>query len=851
MGSIAKSPSIENDMVEIELQESAEVEDKNISTDNNESQDAPLTSPRDIAIDAVKSIFPKVVSVPPLVFFVLVLALSIPSALYIVGFTKIGFGVTTYFYLSEHAEQYAYIVGLATTFLFLVLYLLDIGYWESDWGKRFRTLGYIIIVLGLFAVIMFMSGEHPYGPIALFTVVIPVWILLVKKLPMFRDVEQKKFISWLSAPLFFTAFAILILWISWAASSNRNRWNTIARLEDAEESGCEPDYSKMPECRSSVQSSADLNDHCFIIDVALGKIVYPEGCPVICTEVFEDCINTFILWVGPFLVSMSLLFLSFFSTFLRPDGNIEKDFAAFVKVWFVLIASIWVAASLAGAGAGLFTTLAALTLAGFIASTLFFMSSYRSDERVAQVKTFISNLTEKYSSYVNIARGLIVVTCAPVAIIYVLLSILKQGVRRSKLFPCSREPDNEYSFVTDEVSELISSFKSWHRVKVYTYAIYWGIFFMSMFVIVAKFTLLLLSWLVEETSDLNLGVVTAIMIGVGLVMFLLPPVPGVPIYLTLGIVVVAIGRDTMGIVWSIVYSIAVSLALKLFACTLQQKMIGGLLKGYVSVRQLVQINTKLIRAMKLVLGERGIGIAKVSILVGGPDWPTSVLCGIMDLSLFPVLVGTIPVVFLIAPTVITGSFTYMASLKLDDGRPEFPWASTAAAIFFGFTSVVQFGAMISAAYYMERVLTNRADEVDALEIDKEVQEAEDKAKARKKAYEAATKWDDLPLWSRITLTLSVLLMSGSCYTLQIFGQQSFYPDYELTSKVSVELEGKFLNFILPLGRIAIFVLFGSILLFIVFTMWAKRMVSQSMELAIIPEDTDVSNTINDDDKNDR
>jgi len=752
--------------------------------------------------------------------------------------------VTTYFYLSEHTEQYAWIVGLGTTMLFLILYLLDFGYWDSTWGKRFRNLAFFIIVLGIFTIIMFLSGDHPYGPIALFTIVIPVWLTFIKLLPMFRDVEQKIYISWLSAPLFFVSFGVIITWICWAASSNRNKWNNIARLEDAEESGCEPDYSKMPECRSTIQSSADMNDHCFIIDVALEKIVYPEGCPVTCTEVFEDCINTFILWVGPFLVSMSLLFLSFFSTFLRPDGNIEKDLTTFVKIWFVLIAAIWVAASLAGAGAGLFTTLAALTLAGFIASTLFFISSYRSDERVAQLKTFISNLTEKYSSYINIVRGLIVVMCIPVAIIYVLLSVVKQAVRRSKLFPCTRTPDNTYSIVTDEASQLISSFRSWHRVKVYTYAIYWGIFFMSMFVIVAKFTLLLLSWLIEKTSDMNLGVVTAIMIGVGLVMFLLPPVPGVPIYLTLGIVVVAIGRDSMGIVWSIIYSIAVSLALKLFACTLQQKMIGGLLKGYVSVRQLVQINTKLIRAMKLVLGERGLGIAKVCILVGGPDWPTSVLCGIMNLSLFPVLVGTIPVVFLIAPTVITGSFTYMASLRLDDGRPEFPWASTAAAIFFGATSVVQFGAMISAAFYMERVLSDRADEVDALEIDKEVQEADDKAKARKKAYEAATKWDDLPIWSRLTLTLSVLLMSGSCYTLQIFGQQCFYPEYELTSTVSGDLDGKFLNFILPLGRIAIFVLFGSIVLFVIFNMWAKRMVLQSMELMITPEENDVSSGTN-------
>jgi hypothetical protein len=117
-----------------------------------------------------------------------------------------------------------------------------------------------------------------------------------------------------------------------------------------------------------------------------------------------------------------------------------------------------------------------------------------------------------------------------------------------------------------------------------------------------------------------LPTVTGILIAIGMLMFLLPPVPGVPIYLTLGIVIIPVGRATMGIVGSLVYAIGVSLCLKLFACTIQQKMIGGLLKHKVGVRQFCGVNSNLMRSMKLVLKQPGIGIAKVSILVGGPDW---------------------------------------------------------------------------------------------------------------------------------------------------------------------------------------------------------------------------------------
>merc|ERR1719148_93918 len=188
-----------------------------------------------------------------------------------------------------------------------------------------------------------------------------------------------------------------------------------------------------------------------------------------------------------------------------------------------------------------------------------------------------------------------------------------------------------------------------------------------MSVIAAKFTILFLSWLIEATQDLDLHPVTGILIGVGVVMFLLPPVPGAPIYLTLGIVVIPVGSETLGLVWSIVYAMGVSLILKLLATALQQKMIGGLLKNQVGVRQLVGVNTPLIRGMKVLLQEEGLSISKVAILCGGPDWPTSVLCGIMGLPLLPILIGTLPVIALVVPTVLAGSFTYMSSIEDDIG----------------------------------------------------------------------------------------------------------------------------------------------------------------------------------------
>jgi len=60
-----------------------------------------------------------------------------------------------------------------------------------------------------------------------------------------------------------------------------------------------------------------------------------------------------------------------------------------------------------------------------------------------------------------------------------------------------------------------------------------------------------------------------------------------------------------------------------------------------------------VRAMKIVLS-KPMSVAKVSILVGGPDWPTSVMCGILHLDPVGVLLGTTPVALLILPTILAG-----------------------------------------------------------------------------------------------------------------------------------------------------------------------------------------------------
>ena len=136
------------------------------------------------------------------------------------------------------------------------------------------------------------------------------------------------------------------------------------------------------------------------------------------------------------------------------------------------------------------------------------------------------------------------------------------------------------------------------------------------------------------------------------------------------------------------------MVLKLMAGVGQMYGFGVPLGKYVSVRRAVGVNSDLVRSMKIVLSKPGLSIAKVTILTGGPDWPTSVMCGILHLNVFQILLGTLPVAFLILPTILAGSYFYLA-----DRDPKYAALST---IFAAVAALVQSGSMLIAAYYLDK-----------------------------------------------------------------------------------------------------------------------------------------------------
>jgi len=212
----------------------------------------------------------------------------------------------------------------------------------------------------------------------------------------------------------------------------------------------------------------------------------------------------------------------------------------------------------------------------------------------------------------------------------------------------------------------------------------------------------------------------------------------------------------------------------------------------------------------------------VAVLVGGPDWPVSVLCGILGLDLLPVLIATIPVVALIVPTVLCGSFAYMGSLETDNGLDLYPWADTMGAVASALSAGAMFYFTLSAASAVKDTLLNCKDEIDAIPIDQAVAKADADAVKWDKAHRKAVVWTNVPVLIKHALIVSVLSMMACVYLLIVFNSKCFR-EYDLMYTIKENLGGKWYNIVLPLGRWALgFFAVSYLLLAGVFESWAKR-----------------------------
>lgn len=684
---------------------------------------------------------------------VTIIVLLVPS-----GVAKVGYEV--YDVLIDK-ESWSYGFLGAAFVLILLLYLVE------AWRQRqeYRPPWYIMLLLAGVAFYIaligmaFFAKDYPSAPIIALMLQFPILIgsfnaFMVNK----SGVSARHILKTTAAFCLGMSFLVILVWVAWISLDGKE-WGRQTKKEVREEMSeifarYGVDNWDACELQRSLGSTADATvlSHCSRLELI-----------------------TFLIWVSPGIEAMVLWALALFCAvraFMVAQEEQAGRLLRFIFVGIAFFATVfWVACSTAGASMELsrvmFGCLGAsgATFAVYVACTVDFDSFYREAQQSVIFKAAAPLLESDYFI------ALLFCGLFFFAAIFLALEFCVRQVERL-LRGGTAAPGADTNAHEEKLRRLFTrrglylakmvSRPSWPSVLEKAFKLCW--LYLAFFLF-SRFTPVFLAWLGDELATLNFGVVCIVFYLVGLVMFLLPPVPGVPVYMAAGTIIVARGREEPWLsFWSgILLASVMSLVLKLNAVAMQQKVIGEGFGKYKYVQDLVGVNTPSIQAIKRILERKGMGVEKVAILCGGPDWPTSVLTGILRLSLPEMILGTLPCFFLIVPCVLAG-----ASLTEEQLRDFSP-------LIVMMVGLTQGGVLLAALVFI------------AKETEREPQSGIQPTEVSQKKHSNSPRWRDLGVFPRLLLLLGVAVEELTCCSFFFLGGW-FFRKFALGDEINGRFE---------------------------------------------------------------
>lgn len=251
------------------------------------------------------------------------------------------------------------------------------------------------------------------------------------------------------------------------------------------------------------------------------------------------------------------------------------------------------------------------------------------------------------------------------------------------------------------------------------------------------------------------------------------------------------------------------------------QVIGETLGRYVAMRRFIGINTTLMRVCRIILTQRGFSLAKVAILVGGPDWPVSVIIGIMRLPLLPVIVGTLPVIVLVAPLSLSGSF-------MVESEAPYPSLGKVAA---AFALLSQLGAGIVMLFCIERSAFEHKATLESMPFDDEVAALDQASQEHERLHQEITRWQshEIPFGYRLVLSLGAICTGFAFLLSTVQGSRcfgTFTLEEPYSEQVRTKLNGSPYNMIKkPLGYTVLVLSFLGFLCLLAFLRWVSASLS--------------------------
>jgi len=578
-----------------------------------------------------------------------------------------------------------------------------------------------------------------------------------------------------------SAVLVLIIWVGWLFAADM-LWGEATKAtyrNDMAEAGIFEvyEYTEYTPAGDTMKVNLTNWDHCVAVR---GQLAAFSTCndlkkssgntTTICTVANKDALaycmrlelTGFLIYVTPLIVFGVLAVISAFAAmrlWMMAFAGPERIIKLSIFVISLLATACWVLASTAGASMGLADLfMASIGVCSFVFFAWLVMSV---DLKMIISKCETTTVFKVFEPLIKSDWMTAVIFCATSFMILAFLAL--EAFTRA----CERvfKAGGPHEYTTNRGNYVIEIIRKQHWAsnleKSFTLCAVYIVFF-----ICTKATPVFVAALTDALMNLDMGVILVIYYFVGVTMFMLPPVPGFSVYLAGGVIVVTRGTQDdvpwLGFGTGILFTTAFCLCIKLCAVSMQQKVIGEGFGRYLYVQQLVGVHTISIKAIEKILRRPGLGLAKVSILCAGPDWPTSVLTGILKLSLPQMLFGTLPGVCLIGPCVIAG-----AALLRSDMKSFSPMITAAAG-------AIQGGAGLWALLCIAKEAEQSHEELSAPrpEHAELIAKAEQASKGAL-AYKEATRWERLATVEKVCLVIATLLLLGTSWAMFMTGSVSF------------------------------------------------------------------------------
>ncbi|EOD22532.1 hypothetical protein EMIHUDRAFT_458134 [Emiliania huxleyi CCMP1516] len=606
------------------------------------------------------------------------LSVMAPTLVLNLAFSVAGFGDVTYLFLEDLKYPW-YAAADACLLLCLLLWMLDAHRWTKSYMVVVRRLCIALAVLLAAVACSLATRVYPFAPLQL-GVSTPRRLLQQGRLTPVTVVESVA----VAAALSLTYFALWVAVLPPPASRLRtgwdeewlNLWGGPVKAYWEGRLGCEPFNA------TASYNDIDCYDAAFCwfffpLLVGISLVVFAVVCRflarVLASETNAEADAAAVkLFVGAISVAglgmCSLVQLvrtvigvavqapspSPGSACTSPPPSPARGRRSALEYYTSSILWLWLLLTGAGMGLSHIVSVAMLNLVAaallLVGGTLGWETFARAMAEAAWVQRGLRYIESGYEWCVALV---ICVGVLPL-LAYALLLAGKQATRWLR----GSSKASRGGIVTAETHERLTKLSvHWGSVCSKVALLCQG--YLCMSVVVAKFVVVFLCWLSAVLAGLPLGLV-------GIVLFLVPVIPGIPVYVCSGVLLT-------GAVMS------------------EEELADPTPHAPPSY----WLGVALAVSARFVLTQRGCTFGKTVVLCGGPDWPTSVLTGtsdnlgILGLSCPKMLFGSIPVVLLILPSTAMGSALIMANQPL---AMTMAMLATQMGASVGFVAVIEHAA---------------------------------------------------------------------------------------------------------------------------------------------------------------